>query len=240
MTEAFPKKRVTDLVSPRCPPTLRPGTSSPTQTHSLLQSCMRREPPLDLLVVGASTGGPQALVALFGALAPSLAGFRTCVSLHMPSELMPIVARHIAERCGVMVEVARTDSLFAKGVIYFSQNDVPFHFERSASEIRIVPRPLPGNRLCGPTVDKLFAAAAGSFGSGTLGVVLSGMGKDGLAGAKAIVSAGGEVLVQDKNSSAVWGMPGSVAKAGLASAILSPLDLGHEIARRAARLRHSP
>ena len=85
---------------------------------------------------------------------------------------------------------------------------------------------------CRPAGNVLFRSAAQLFGENSLGVVLTGMGVDGLAGSQAIVDAGGRVIVQDEASSVVWGMPGSVAKAGLADTMLSPVRIGREIRRR--------
>jgi len=88
---------------------------------------------------------------------------------------------------------------------------------------------------CRPAADVLFRTAAATWGSGTLGIVLTGMGRDGLAGARSIVDAGGSVLVQDEFTSVVWGMPGEVARAGLADAILPLAQLGAEVGLRLRR-----
>ncbi|MBA3896354.1 MAG: chemotaxis protein CheB, partial [Sphingomonadaceae bacterium] len=85
---------------------------------------------------------------------------------------------------------------------------------------------------CRPSVDPMFDGVAGAYGVNAVGVVLSGMGRDGLEGAEALARAGGTVMVQDAASSAVWGMPGSVARAGFASLVATPQRLASAIARR--------
>lgn len=91
----------------------------------------------------------------------------------------------------------------------------------------------PPEHSCRPAVDVLFRSAAQVCGGATLAVVLTGMGYDGLAGSQAIVQAGGSVMVQDEKSSVVWGMPGAIARAGIASQIMAPAQLAVEVARRA-------
>jgi two-component system chemotaxis response regulator CheB len=93
----------------------------------------------------------------------------------------------------------------------------------------------PPENSCRPAADVLFRSAARLWGPGTLGVVLTGMGRDGLAGSRAVVEAGGAVLAQDEFSSVVWGMPGEVVRAGLADAVLPLGQVGVEIALRLRR-----
>ena len=85
---------------------------------------------------------------------------------------------------------------------------------------------------CRPSADNLFHSVAAVYGSGVLAVVMTGMGCDGLAGCESVAAVGGQVIIQDEESSVVWGMPGHVARAGLASAILPLNDLGAEIVQR--------
>jgi two-component system chemotaxis response regulator CheB len=93
----------------------------------------------------------------------------------------------------------------------------------------------PPENSCRPAADVLFRSAAAVWGAGTLGVVMTGMGKDGLRGSEAILAAGGAVLAQDELTSVVWGMPGHVARAGLAEAVLPLGQLGVEVAIRLRR-----
>lgn len=193
--------------------------------------------PPGLVVVGASTGGPQALVTLVAALAPVLAHLPVCVTLHLPTDLMPIIAAHVARTCRVATEVVKGDRRLDAGLVYFAPGDRHLAFGRFGGAAGIVLAPTTRADLCRPAVDVMFKSAAISHGPAALGVVLSGMGKDGLEGARAIVAAGGKVLVQDKDTSAVWGMPGAIAGAELAAAVLEPAAIGREIVLRATRAR---
>lgn len=185
-----------------------------------------------VVVVGASTGGPQALVDLFSGLSGVSSHVPICVTLHMPPELMPLVAGHVARQCRVATQVVGAPCRLLPGTVYFAPGDRQLRFERHAERVELsLAAAVPRSR-CKPAVDTMFIEAVAVFRARTLGVVLSGMGEDGLAGARAIVGSGGTVLVQDKASSAVWGMPGAVAKAGLAAAVLPAGAIALEIARR--------
>lgn len=209
-------------------------TGRPARHDALprLASALRVPPTPGVLVIGASTGGPQALVALVGGLALHVRRLPICVTLHMPSDLMPVIAAHVARRCGVDTRVVTAPCGLVAGTVYFAPGDrhLVLHRENGGCELALAASP--SREFCQPAVDVMFESAARAFGSRTLAVVLSGMGKDGLAGAQAIASAGGAILVQDVASSAVWGMPGAIAKAELAAAILPPEGLAGEVARR--------
>ena len=169
--------------------------------------------PPGIVVVGASTGGPQALVALIKPMAWALERLPVCVTLHMPPELMPIIAAHVARTCGVATCIVTERQSLEIGRVYFAPGDRHLDLRRTPKGVEIEltsERPVD---FCKPAIDVMFAAAAKAYDARVIGVVLSGMGKDGLAGAAAINAAGGIVLAQDKQSSAVWGMPGAVANA---------------------------
>lgn len=102
----------------------------------------------------------------------------------------------------------------------------------AGSEIRLHMHDGPPENCCRPAADVLFRSVVSCYGASSLGVVLTGMGQDGLAGSRAMHAAGGQVLAQDEASSVVWGMPRSVAQAGLAQAVLSLEEVGPEIVRR--------
>lgn len=197
----------------------------------MIDACRQIMHPPELVVIGASTGGPTALIALLSVLEPSRLGLPICVTLHMPPELMPVIAAHVAFSGKVHVQVVTRQRPLVAGSVCFAPGDRPLAFVRSAGRVEVVPMPEDffGRKL---PVDVMFASASASHGSRAIGIVLSGMGKDGLAGAQAIVAAGGTVIVQDEKTSAVWGMPGAVAGAQLASAILEPAEIAREIMRR--------
>ena len=192
-----------------------------------------------VVLIGASTGGPQALVVLIAGLAPVLEHLPVCVTMHLPSDLMPIIAGHVARICGVATEVVQGDRRLDPGVVYFAPGDRHLAFARIGSRVGIILAPVMPGDVCSPAIDVMFKSAAACHGARAMGVVLSGMGKDGLEGARAIVAAGGSVLVQDKATSAVWGMPGAVAKANLAAAILEPAAMARDIVARTIRAEKS-
>lgn len=185
-----------------------------------------------VVVIGASTGGPQALVELLSALGDVPERVPVCVTLHMPPDLMGLVAGNVARQCCLATRVVEASCPLQVGVVYFTPGDRHLCFARSVDGVVLSLAAAPSRAHCKPAVDRMFSEAARVFGGRTLGVVLSGMGEDGLAGAHAIVAAGGTLLVQDKASSAVWGMPGAVAKAGLAERIASPGGIAQEVLRR--------
>ena len=185
-----------------------------------------------IIVIGASTGGPQALVALLARLTPVLPLVPICVTLHMPRDMMPIVASHVARRCAVDTKVLDAPGQLSNGVIFFAPGDKHLDFNRTPEGVEITLSAAKSRNYCKPAVDAMFGGAARAFGARAIGVVLSGMGEDGLEGARLMHAAGGTLLVQDKTTSAVWGMPGAVAKAGLAAAVLRPEAIASEIIRR--------
>lgn len=183
-----------------------------------------------LLVVGSSTGGPEALSALLAAL-PSLS-VPIAVVQHMP----PLFTRQFAARLDRQLDVEVTEAVDGQvlrpGAVCIAPGD--FHLEVIADGRTLVARlnQAPPENYCRPAVDVLFRSAAAVAGGSVLGVVLTGMGSDGCRGARAIVDRGGSVIVQDQATSVVWGMPGAVANAGLAERVLPLGELPAEITRR--------
>lgn len=152
------------------------------------------------IVVGASTGGPRAIMRLFSQLPASVpVQVPVIVVQHMPPIFTTVFAEHLAAIAGCPVCEA------ADGEIVFNVHDGP-----------------PTN-VCRPAVNVLFETAAAVYGPAVLAVVLTGMGRDGLAGARRLAAAGAPIIVQDEGTSIVWGMPGAIAREGLARAVL-PLD----------------
>ncbi len=206
------------------------GPLSPLPRAALASDKLLLRP--GILVIGASTGGPQALVALLSGLAPALPLLPVCVTLHMPRDLMPVVAGHVARQCGVETRVIEAPARLRSGLVCFAPGDQHLVFDRTTEGVEMRLSAATSRTYCKPAIDAMFAGAARAFGARTVGVVLSGMGEDGLAGSHAIVAAGGMLIVQDKKTSAVWGMPGAVSKAGLATAILPPAAIAAELIKR--------
>lgn len=183
-----------------------------------------------LLVIGSSTGGPEALGTLLAALPPL--PVPVAVVQHMP----PLFTKQFAARLDRQLDVEVTEATHGQelrpGSVCIAPGD--FHLEVVAEAKGLVTRLTqdPPENFCRPAVDVLFRSATGAVGGAVLGVVLTGMGSDGAKGARTIVDQGGAVLAQDQATSVVWGMPGAVATAGLAERVLALRDLAPEIVRR--------
>jgi len=184
------------------------------------------------LVVGSSTGGPQALAVFFAGVKPILSRVPVLVTQHMPPSFTTILAEHIGRVTGTTCHEPVDGEAVRAGVIYIAPGG---HHMKVATGpngpvIRITDDP-PVN-FCKPAVDPLFQSALQVWGASLAAVVLTGMGADGARGGLAIADAGGTVIAQDEETSVVWGMPGATAQAGACAAIL-PLP---EIAPRVVNL----
>jgi two-component system chemotaxis response regulator CheB len=192
---------------------------------------VERAGPIACLGIGASTGGLHALSAFFGALP---AGFTApvLVTQHLPASFMPYFAAQLRDIAGRPTVVAQEGAPLRRGEILVAPGDAHIRLIRSGADVRIRLDRAPVANGCFPSVDPMFEAMAAIYGPTAVGVVLSGMGSDGSAGAAVLAEAGGEILAQDQESSVVWGMPGVVATAGLASAVLPPGRIARYIAAR--------
>ncbi|HSP25339.1 MAG TPA: chemotaxis protein CheB, partial [Saliniramus sp.] len=174
-----------------------------------------------VLVVGASTGGPRAVGEFLSSVGPALKSVPICIVQHMPPIFTAVFAEHLATQTGLQASEGADGDILQAGRIYVAPGGKHMGLRRDKGGgivIRLDDGP-PVN-FCKPAVDVLFHDTASLFGSSTLAVVLTGMGSDGTHGARAIGEAGGIILVQDEATSTVWGMPGSIAKAGLAHEVL--------------------
>ena len=193
----------------------------------------------EVIAVGASTGGIHALGQMLGTLG------RDCVlpiliTQHLPTSFIPVFARQVENACGRPTDIAADGMVIQPGRIMIAPGHGHLLVRRSGDRLlaRICQEPAPSG--CLPSVDPMLASLALACDGRALGVILSGMGRDGVLGAKELVSAGGTIYAQDAETSAVWGMPGAVAKAGLAGLIASPPRLGEAITAQASAvlLRH--
>lgn len=172
------------------------------------------------LLVGASTGGPRAVGEVLSALAPSLSRVPVLVVQHMPPIFTAVFAEHLAAQTRLPAAEGCDGERLEPGRIYVAAGGKHMGLRRDGNAIHVRVDDGPAENFCKPAVDVLFRDAAAIYGAGALALVLTGMGSDGAIGAKAIVGAGGLVLAQDEATSTVWGMPGAIAKAGLAHDIL--------------------
>jgi two-component system chemotaxis response regulator CheB len=186
--------------------------------------------PVRAVVLGSSTGGPEALSKLVSALTvpPPVP---VLVVQHMP----PVFTRQLAARLDRLgpahVVEAEDGTELRPGTVHVAPGDSHLELHRRGDTVRTVLTAGPPVNFCRPSVDVLFRSAVRVFGGELLAVVLTGMGADGRTGCEDVVDAGGTVLVQDEPTSVVWGMPGAVATAGLAHRVLPLLEVAPAIER---------
>jgi two-component system, chemotaxis family, protein-glutamate methylesterase/glutaminase len=185
-----------------------------------------------VLLIGASTGGPQALIKLISQLDAVAEIAPVLITQHMPPTFTTILAEHLSRAATKQTREAVNGELVLAGNIYLAPGGKHMRVARRDGAAVIVLDNGAPVHFCKPAVDPLFSSAAAVWGSWNLALILTGMGTDGSAGAADIVAAGGNVIAQDEASSVIWGMPGAAATAGMCSAVL-PLD---QIAPKTARL----
>jgi two-component system chemotaxis response regulator CheB len=186
---------------------------------------------VEIVAIGASTGGPNALGDLFGRLR---ADFPVPIVIvqHMPPMFTRLLAERLSAEHAVRVHEASSGNVLEPGNAWIAPGDHHMIVVRNGLQVRILLHQDPPENSCRPAVDVLFRSVAKTFGGNTLAVILTGMGQDGLRGCEAVHEAGGQILAQDEASSVVWGMPGFVARAGLADRVLPLSLIGDEILRR--------
>lgn len=180
--------------------------------------------PPAVVAIGASTGGPQALFTLFSGLGRKVP-VPVLVTQHMPAAFTAILAQHLDRIGGPPCTEAKDGETPLPGRAYLAPGDTHLTVAQEGGGIRLRLSKAPPENFCRPAVDPMLRSAALAYGGRVLVVMLTGMGQDGLKGAEAVVAAGGRVIAQDEASSVVWGMPGAVAQAGLAAAVLPLSEL---------------
>jgi two-component system chemotaxis response regulator CheB len=187
---------------------------------------------LDIVALGASTGGPNAIADVLEKLPPLAVPM--VVTQHMP----PLFTRLFAERLNGStqhkVKEAQDGDVLQPGHILIAPGDFHMVVRRDGLKIKAYLVQTPPENSCRPAVDPMMRSVVDVYGGAILGVVLTGMGQDGLRGCEQIRKAGGQVVVQDEASSVVWGMPGAVARAKLANAIVPLARVATEITTRIA------
>lgn len=212
----------------------QPERSSQAARAPVSRKAGRRKeahPPPQIIAIGSSTGGPQALAEVLKNLSPSLTQ-PIFITQHMPATFTALLAQHMTRYSGRIAAEAQDGERIEPGRIYIAPGGKHLVAEQAAAGgvlIRLDDGP-PENS-CKPAVDPMLRSLARIFGDRLLTVILTGMGCDGLKGCEAVVDAGGRVLAQDRETSVVWGMPGAVAQAGLCRDVLPLQQIGPEITR---------
>lgn len=202
------------------PPAAPEGASATAEAHPALSPQIYPEAGVRAVAITASTGGPQALSALLLGLKGTQLNAPIFITQHMPAKFTTMLAEHIARDTGLKCREANDQELVATGTIYIAPGDYHMLVERNSLGLMISLSHDPPINFCRPAADPMFASLAAAYKQHLLAVVLTGMGHDGLHGAEAVVKHGGTVLAQDESTSVVWGMPGAVANARLARAVL--------------------
>jgi two-component system, chemotaxis family, protein-glutamate methylesterase/glutaminase len=226
-------RRTSQVSSPPLAPALdrsrEPSPRSlplPVQLHRFSAQAPRA------LLIGSSTGGPQALMALVTEIGPIIDRFPVLITQHMPPTFTTILAEHLARSSHRPAHEAIDGEIVKPGRIYLAPGGRHMRVTRHGCDAVIALDDGPPVNFCKPAVDPLFTSAIDVWNGGILALVLTGMGSDGMRGGKEIVAAGGSVIAQDEATSVVWGMPGAAAHAGICAAVL-PLN---QIAPKLVRL----
>ena len=209
-------------------PPLRRAASSTTQLKRI-----------EAVVIGVSTGGPQTLATLIPKLGSDFP-VPVIIVQHMPADFTKHLSDRLTMSCGFPVSEAVHGQHLEAGHYVVAPGGLHLSVKRLASKVVVALNDGPPVNACKPAADVLFESAANAYSGNVLGVVLTGMGADGTVGAEAINNAGGTVIVQDEESSVVWGMPGSVVRAGAAEKVVAIDNLAGEILKRAWKFRQRP
>ena len=179
--------------------------------------------PPKVLLIGSSTGGPQALMALVAEIGPVIDRFPVLITQHMPPTFTTILAEHLARTSKRPAHEAVDGEAIKPGQIYLAPGGRHMRIVRQGIDAVIALDDGPPINFCKPAVDPMFTSAIDVWQGSIMSVILTGMGADGMRGGKDIVAAGGSVIAQDEATSVVWGMPGAAANAGICAAVL-PLN----------------
>jgi len=186
--------------------------------------------PVQVVAIGVSTGGPDALARVLPSLGADFP-VPVVIAQHMPPIFTSLLAARLSAKCAIPVRECSSGECLVPGRAVIAPGDFHMVVQQHDGAVRVAVHQGARENFCRPSVDVLFRSVASVYGGRALAVVLTGMGQDGLQGCQMLHSQGAEIYVQDEASSVVWGMPGFVAKAGIADRIL-PIDrIGPEIVR---------
>ena len=177
----------------------------------------------EIIAIGSSTGGPQALFKLFEGLKGQMGHLPVVIAQHMPKAFTGILAEHLSKVANLVCAEGVDGERLEAGRIYVAPGDYHMFVEKAGNGHVIRLNQEPPENYCRPSVEPLFRSVSDQFGAATLAIMLTGMGHDGLTASRQLVDRGATLLAQDEATSIVWGMPGAVATAGLCAAVL-PLE----------------
>jgi two-component system chemotaxis response regulator CheB len=227
-------------IAPHSPPLVPAASAAPVRAPlasppPVAQAQLMRRPftatPPRALMIGSSTGGPQALMALVADIGAVIDRFPVMITQHMPPTFTTILAEHLARASKRPAHEAIDGEVVKAGQIYVAPGGKHMRVAKHGTDVVVVLDDGPQINFCKPAVDPLFQSAVGVWQSGVMAVVLTGMGSDGMRGGKDVVTAGGNVIAQDEATSVVWGMPGAAAHAGICAAVLPLGQIGPKLVR---------
>jgi two-component system, chemotaxis family, protein-glutamate methylesterase/glutaminase len=209
-------------------------TSLPTPTtitRAAVTPVSTQVEQVNVVAIGVSTGGPNALAILLRELPVDLP-VPILIVQHMPPMFTKLLAERLSSQCQIRVDEAIPGVVLEPEHAWIAPGDFHMVVQRDKNVVRLATHKTPSENSCRPSVDVLLRSVAQVYGAGAMAVILTGMGQDGLHGCQHIREAGGQVLAQDKASSVVWGMPGFVVNAGLADGVVPLEQMADEIIRR--------
>jgi two-component system chemotaxis response regulator CheB len=224
--------------------TPRPATAGPAAPALAKKSLLSSGAPLslrqqpiqrpDLIAIGSSTGGPQALFKLLKDFGGSVSQ-PILITQHMPPTFTSLLAEHITKTSSMPCTEAKDGESIRPGHIYLAPGDYHLIVEKGVSGNILRLTQEERENYCRPAVDPMLRSLVPLYGSRLLVIILTGMGSDGCKGAQRVVAAGGSVIAQDEETSVVWGMPGAVATAGICSAVLPISDIAPYVRKLVVR-----
>ena len=211
--------------------------SAPRAVQNARPRAVRKgEPPIEIVAIGTSTGGPSALAEVLPAIPKDFPVPIVAVQ-HMPPLFTKMLADRLAAQSNIPIAEGVAGTRITPGRVWIAPGNFHMTVKRSGLSLNLELNQQPPENSCRPAVDVLFRSVAAACGAATLAVVMTGMGSDGLKGSQSIRDAGGRIIVQDEASSVVWGMPGAIYSAGNADGIFPLRLLAGEITRRVLESR---
>jgi len=225
-TARGPARPQRDAANAESAPAAPAGEAKAAGTAEVTLRRMPSQTP-HVVAIGSSTGGPQALFEVISQLGtikqPVL------ITQHMPATFTSLLADHISRQTSMPCDEARDGDRLKEGRIYIAPGGYHLLASRDNTGVKLSLSDAAPENFCRPSVDPMLRSLTEVYDGRCLAVILTGMGSDGLKGCETLVGAGGHVIAQDESSSVVWGMPGAVAKAGLASAVLPVKDIASQL-----------
>lgn len=226
----MPPRRARPAFGGEPPPGTRPQPGTPSAAGPIQVGAATGK--VDIVCIGISTGGPDALTQVVSAL-PANFPVPIVVTQHMPPVFTQLFAQRLDAKTNLKVAEASNGDQVSPGKVLIAPGDYHMRFKKTAAGSVVVLDQGPQENYCRPAVDPMFRSVAEIYGGNVLAVIMTGMGQDGHRGAEPILRAGGRLIVQDEATSVVWGMPGAAVASGLPCDVVPLGKLAEVISNRA-------